>query len=453
MRMQVVKADKTKSMEVEKKRYGFDVEYAIRYAEDYYNATGFGCFLINNSGETVHITGKQDDICGFCKKLQKEKAVSISCPQVHLYGGYQAERFGGKYIFFCPVGLVHWASPIIVDGMMQGSILGGPVLVVDPDEYLMDDIIKKYGITGSLVNDLRQDVKKIPVTTTKKVSSLAEILSLVCTHLSAVSPSDYLETKQFLEQQDTISEYIHLLKSMGGGDEPETDHYPLQKEKELLNLISRGDKTGAKQLLNEILGHVFFSSGRKFEIVKARVLELVVLLSRAALEGGAAVDEIFGLNYKYINQVHSFTSVEQLATWLSKIMIRFTDLVFDLQNVKHVDVIYKTMEYVRENYMDKISLAQVSANVHISPSYFSKVFKEEMGRNFNTYLNEVRIDNSKRYLLDDTIPLVNVAFLCGYEDQSYFSKVFKKMTGMSPGKYRETMGKMYHKGDTGSAAG
>jgi YesN/AraC family two-component response regulator len=123
-------------------------------------------------------------------------------------------------------------------------------------------------------------------------------------------------------------------------------------------------------------------------------------------------------------------------------MGRFTDCVFDLKDVKHVDVIYKALDFIKKNYMNKISLTDVAQVSNISPSYFSKVFKEEMGMNFNNYLNELRVNMSKRLLLDDSIPLVDVAFMTGFEDQSYFSKVFKKVTGSSPGKYRESMGRL-----------
>jgi hypothetical protein len=53
------------------------------------------------------------------------------------------------------------------------------------------------------------------------------------------------------------------------------------------------------------------SSGNDFDIIKSRVLELVVLLSRAALEGGADVEQIFGLNYRYMNKIHSFTKISE----------------------------------------------------------------------------------------------------------------------------------------------
>ena len=56
------------------------------------------------------------------------------------------------------------------------------------------------------------------------------------------------------------------------------------------------------------------SGGNDFGIIKSRVLELVVLLSRAALEGGADVEQIFGLNYRYMNKIHSFTKIEETGT-------------------------------------------------------------------------------------------------------------------------------------------
>jgi len=230
-----------------------------------------------------------------------------------------------------------------------------------------------------------------------------------------------------------------------GGDDKVPDEYPLDKEKELLRLIALGDKPGSQKLLNEILGHVFFSSAGKIDVVKARVLELVVLLSRAAMEGGADAEQIFGLNYNYLSQVHKFNTIEDISFWLSRIMMRFTDLVFNLQDVKHVDVIYKAIDFIKRNYMKKISLKDVADSVLLSPSYFSKLFKDEMRENFNQFLNQVRIERSKTVLLDYSVPLVDVAFLTGFEDQSYFTKVFKKMTGVSPGKYRESRGQILGK--------
>lgn len=406
----------------------------IDAVQHYSNATEVPTILIDDSGKTL-FSGNDNEFCRFCCGLNQE----INCSQVHLYGSYQAERFGGKYVFFCPLGAVHWASPITRDGIMKGAILGGPVHMVEPEEFLLSDLFGRY-FSRDQLSEAIDLAKKIPVVNTEKVNSLSELLSMVAFHLSDVSWHEYRLELQHQEQVDDISEQIHQLKSMLETGE-EVSAYPIEKERDLLSAIAVGNKPLSQKLLNEILGHIFFASGNDFELIRARVLELVVLLSRAALEGGADIQQIFGLNYQYLNQLQNFENLEELTPWLSRIMERFTDYVFNLTNVKHKDVILKSIDHIRSNYMKKLTLDEVAAKVYLSPSYFSKIFKEEMNMNFNTYLNHIRIEMSRKLLSDPSISMVDVSSLVGFEDQSYFSKVFKKITGQTPKRYRESRGK------------
>lgn len=420
---------------------GFDFEKAKHCADTYANSVGVQCIIINTLGKTLFSSCRNNKMCDICKNSKAPKDRMDLCSNAHLYGSYQAERFGGKYVFFCPLGLVHWASPITSNGLMKGALLGGPVQMVDPDDFLIEDIISNDIIDEHELSVLRKHINEVPVIKPDIVNSMSELLFITAAHISDIQPSKYLSEREYHDQQADISEYIQYIKTMGG-DESSLEAYPLDKEKELLSLISIGDKSGSQKVLNEIFGHIFFSTGGNFDAIKARVLELIVLLSRAALEGGADIEQIFGLNYKYLIQINSFKTVEEMTFWLSKIMTRFTDCVFNLTNVKHVDVIYRAVDYVKRNYMKKITLEEVASYVYLSPSYFSKIFKEEMGKNFNSYLNHIRIEMSKRLLLDDSVVLVDVSNIVGYEDQSYFSKVFKKLTGVSPGKFRESRGQI-----------
>lgn len=313
--------------------------------------------------------------------------------------------------------------------------------MVDPNEFLIDEIIERNIKDKSVLSELKEHLKDIPVVKPDKVTSLSDLLYIVAEHASDSVSLKYKEATDYNRQQSDISQYIHDIKNMSGDRRP-VESYPIEKEKDLLKHISIGDKKSAQKILNEILGHIFFSSGMDFEVIKSRTLELVVLLSRAALEGGADNEEVFGLNCHYINQIFSFKTVEEISFWLSKILTRFTDCVFNLANVKHADIIYKAIEYINKNYMSKITLEDVASYVHLSPPYFSKLFKDETRKNFNVYLNNVRIEMGKKLLLDESIPLVDVSILIGFEDQSYFSRVFKKITGVTPGKFRKSRGQV-----------
>ena len=424
----------------------FDLALTLGKLEHYCRAAGIPAHIIDEEGTVLGafdasgkaeriVPGTRGGVCPVCAIAGVEDAAEERRAQ--LFIAYQAERFGGKYIQLCPHSLLFWAAPIVCDGIMRAALIGGPVMVVDAAEVYEDlRVAGKLPAGGEAA--LRAALESTPRVLPQRASSLAELLRDVASAIAWSSPFEPQRERE--EQQARISDYIQGLKG-----EPESSAnstpYPIEKERELLHAIAGGDKQESQRLLNEILGFIFFSSGQDAPVIKARVLELVVLLSRAALEGGADMEQIFGLNFTYLNQVNKMRSVDDIAHWLSRIMVRFTDLVFTLKDVKHAVVMKKALKYVNAHYTEEITLDDVASSVFLSPTYFSKLFSEEMGCRFTAYLNKVRIDKSKLLLKSTNIALVDIAGLVGYEDQSYFTKVFKRVSGVSPGKYRESGGR------------
>ena len=75
----------------------------------------------------------------------------------------------------------------------------------------------------------------------------------------------------------------------------------------------------------------------------------------------------------------------------------------------------------------------------LNPSYFSNLFKESMGRSFNKYLTDFRIDKAKELMNDPTMRIKEIAGMVGYDNVQYFIKVFKSVTGISPNTYKEQL--------------
>jgi AraC-like DNA-binding protein/ligand-binding sensor protein len=399
----------------------YNIEKLVEIINSYSFSTGVDMRVVDSSGNTLHLSCVSD-ACSLCNTANEK--TGGKCIKTHHYGCIQSDRFGGKYVFFCHMGLTHWVTPLYRDGELNGGVVAGPVTMVNPEDMTQEE----YRHIGSIVDNPEEAHNTIPVKSPKEVDALSHLLYF------SVFSKRFEDSATAMALQSDIGQYMQHLKTMGGTG---ADSYPLDKENKLITMISLGDKNGAQRVLSEILAHTFFSTGAKFELIKARVLELVVVLSRAALHGGADPNQIFGMNYTYLNQINSFTSVEQLTLWMSRIIDKFTECVFDLQDVKHIDVIYKSIEYIRRNYMKKVTLDEVSENVALSPSYFSRIFKKEMKTSFNSYLNSVRIEMSKKLLFDEDIPLSDIAMLVGFEHQSYYSKIFKQNTGISPRQYRE----------------
>lgn len=399
---------------------------------DFFLATGIDVAVIDIEGSQIFSSVRSQEALRLQSLLDEICSDALQCRVSMIYGSYQAHRFGGRYIFFCPRGLVYFASPLVRHGQMTACAIAGPVLMTDYDEYIELDIFPRYAPSRQQLDKLRAVIHAVPLVGPERVRALSEQLFVSTAYLSDKAYSRPYREQENQKLQSHISEYIKQVKR-----EADKDFYPMDKETALLAAISRGDSATARALLNEILGHVLLQSGSNLEMIRSRVVELVVLLSRAAVKGGADAEAIFGLNYSYLKEIDSLGSFEDLTYWLSEIMARFTQYVFNFTNAKHVDVIYKAIDYMKHNYMKKLSLEDVAGSVYLSPSYLSKVFKDETNYNFNNYLNLIRIEESKKLLGDSSIPLVDISCKVGYEDQSYFTKVFKKLEGVSPGKYRQ----------------
>ncbi len=416
-------------------------DFITENVDTFVSSTNVSCSMFDNEGNKIYCNSNKLNSCEFCDYLSEIIGESFSCEKAHIYGARQSERFSGKYIYFCPMGLAHFCSPLVIDAKCIAYLTGGPLLIIEKNEFVEFDLGEKYKLSKQQKDELYKKLSKIETQEPDRLSRLSNMLFILASYICGVESYKLFNSGDFDEQQNKISQYIHELKINTSVDESPSS-YPINKEKELLTAISAGDKQDSGRLLNEILGHIFFASGGNFSIIKARILELVVLLSRAALEGGADIEQIFGLNYMYLKEINALKTIDEMSYWLSNIMVRFTKSVFTFVDVKHTDVIFKAVDYIKRNYQNKISLDEVASKVFLSPSYFSKIFKDEMNCNFNIYLNRVRIEKSKMLLLSDKVNLTNISAEVGFEDQSYFSKVFKKVTGVPPGKFRESRGQI-----------
>ena len=95
------------------------------------------------------------------------------------------------------------------------------------------------------------------------------------------------------------------------------------------------------------------------------------------------------------------------------------------------------IEYINQNYTNKLTLKEISEKVCISPSYLSRIFKLETGESLNQFINIVRVENAKRLLDNTDYRIWEVCEKSGFPNSKYFSQVFKKIVGMAPKEYKE----------------
>lgn len=103
-------------------------------------------------------------------------------------------------------------------------------------------------------------------------------------------------------------------------------------------------------------------------------------------------------------------------------------------------LVNRAIEYMNEHYNENITLSSVAEKIDISSGYLSALFSGHMDCGFIDYLNQLRIDHACTYLKQNRLKVYEIAFKVGYKDEKYFSKVFKKVTGISPAQYKKENG-------------
>ena len=97
------------------------------------------------------------------------------------------------------------------------------------------------------------------------------------------------------------------------------------------------------------------------------------------------------------------------------------------------------MDEIKEHYTENITLTGLAEKYSISVSYLSELLKEHLQLSFSEYISSKRIQKAKELLADDSLSIEQIADQTGYNDYFYFTKVFKKNTGISPSKYRKNL--------------
>ncbi len=416
--------------------------------DSYYQALGIGVIFVYRNDNFLFPTGRNRYFCEFCKLIEKSSTGKERCLNNFHNGAEKSIEFGFPYIYQCHAGLIEWSAPFWCEGELLGNFVSGGILMREPETYFWKEIEKISRSLGIEELSLKRAFRKIKVISENQVRAAADILFIMASYLVKMELVNITLRQEKYLQQAKISEEIQrrkrtALEFMEQKEEDENSFlpvsslYPLETERELLRRVRLGDKEGAKEVLNEILGQILFKNAGQVELVRARILELAVVLSRAAVEAKAELEMILGLNFEYIQEIGKQKSIEELCIWIVKVLDRFTESVYENRNIKNVDIIRKAREFIRANYKKKITLSDIGKAVYISPYYLSHIFKKETGSTILEYLTRVRIEEAKRLLENSTYNTTQIAFEVGYPDQSYFCKVFKKTEGISTTEYKE----------------
>ncbi len=403
-------------------------------------ATGLRAVIVDRDGKNIISSREFPDDCEFCTIVRSSEEGCKKCRESYARAGRESAKYGEPYIFRCHSGLVAWAAPLMLEDEQVGSIICGQVLMWEPEEFFWEEIKQMCEGLGLDEESLMEAAKRLEVISAERVQGAADLIFFVANHLMKTGMTNLQQRQEIAKQQAKLGEEMQARKELESAvtkiESRSHRIYALEKEQELIAAVRKGDRDTSYRLLNELLADIIQKYPNDPREVKARLLELIVVLSRAAIEGGANLKMLLSLNSQYLEELNKIESIEDQCLWILKVTQKFVDCVGDSGDIKNLQVIQKAAEYMRDNFNKKLTIDDISQAVYLSPCYLSKIFKQELGCTIMEFLTKVRIDEAKKLLRNPRYNIMQVANLIGFDDPSYFTKVFKKSEGITPSQYK-----------------
>ena len=406
-----------------------DYQLADECSRAFCASTGLGCTVSDTEGRLLFEHGYGCHSCGLCRAAGLPDE---NCIRAHNYGMMEAERFGGKYIYFCPLGLTCFVSPIIGEAGSMAKITVGPFLMVELQDFIDCELKENLHLDAPTRERVVSLLKKVPQIMPQKVQELSILLFMAVGFLNNVSAENRMlaiERSDLLQGQ--ISGYISQLKNS------RSPRYPFELERSLLESLAQGDKPGTLQKLQEYLAALFAAGGGNPAWMNQKALELIVLLSRTLTEKGADEQQTLFWLQRCQKEVSQRKNFHDLSAWLYETLSGLLDRTAGYADARHANIIHRCIQYIGTGYAEHLTLESAARALFLSPDYLSRIFSKETGTSFNRYLNNVRITKAKELIRSGNLRLTDISQMVGYDDQSYFTKVFRRITGMSPNEYRK----------------
>ncbi|WP_339203750.1 response regulator [Paenibacillus sp. FSL K6-3182] len=210
--------------------------------------------------------------------------------------------------------------------------------------------------------------------------------------------------------------------------------YTLASYKKLLKLrFNELNKDGVKTTLAQMMKELEQSGITKAVMLEQVVQELLLLLKELMNANSQDSDSLHAPYGHEITQ-----SSENTAAFLTHHYVTTLEQLIHQRKFKNKLNLDEVRLYMEKHYTEPVTLEQLARAFFVSKEYLSKVFKQEYGRNVTDYMLHLRMVKAKEWLMDESIPIKAIAEMAGYEDITYFYRVFKKHFGIAPGEMRKS---------------
>lgn len=349
----------------------------------------------------------------------------------HIHQILQRHGSGHYYHHVDSYNCAYIASGIWTDRSFIGSIIIGPFISSLSAVELVMDTITNNNLPIGERRQLEHFYESMPVVSNQEYQHLGELLSHLCIHNHILSKPILAHTPRISSPTDLQTTTIEESKQM--------IEQRYKRQNELMDAITRGDKNEANELIDYLNSEVVIFSdrvpGNPIRPSKNIGFVLNTVCRIAAERSGVHPVYLHNISERFAIQIEYTSTLPKLKQLFQTMVMEYCELVTLTATGQYSPTVKRTVDYILLNLGSPLNLKQIAKRIHINPSNLSRKFKEETGLTITEFINRKRVEEAAAYLQRGNISVTEVAFLVGFNDLNYFSKVFKKIMSVTPSQY------------------
>lgn len=322
---------------------------------------------------------------------------------------------------------------IVISGSYQ--IVTGPSRQTDAQDQELKDMAFELNLPSDDIPDFLTGMKQIVRLPLESMMQMMCAINFMVNH-EKVTLNDLIggEENLFgLEERRSA-------KQISEQETPPAElHNTLAVEQTIMNIIRKGDVAALEAFAQEAPAvRPGVMAREQLRQAKNTFIVSTAEASRAAIRGGMDVEDALASSDAYIQECEMMTDMHQITRLQYDMILYYTQQV---QRIRHgnyaSDLVRNVANYVQHHLSEAITTDQIAAHLFLSRQHLSRKFTQEAGIPLASFIRNEKIEESKRLLRYTDRSVSAIAAYLGFSSQGHFAKVFKEITDMNPGEYRE----------------
>lgn len=384
-------------------------------------------------------TKKENKFCDICKNIKP-------CTK-KLVKSINNDNF--EKVYHCEYGVSSLEIPIVLEENIVGYIECGNFIVYK-SIYIDKNLSELSSSSGIDIKYINKIYNEFPLNPKSRLYVLKENLLMMSEFIQEIAKRNFFENQLSIKDEEILKsrkENIRLEEALKKANsrllEEEyiinpidmfnnsSKEYPFELELYIEKEIKNMNLEGVYNLID--------TNKLRYNDVRDTIQEMIFVLSRTVLRDLEDLKLISYLRNKYNKKISLVNSDEDLWNVLFEFSKECIDKNRAFWRKDKGNLIENINEYIKKYYKENINLNSISDVFFISPNYLSSIFNERNKVSITEYINLLRIEESKKYLLDRSMSVSDICKKVGFNNSSYFSQIFKKFNSITPNEYRKNM--------------